>query len=162
MPEITLGDALRLGSAIVPVPHSSEIRRCGVGMVYAAHGVLSLECATISLLYPGIIDMGWECPWCEVSCKSGALFGAAVIQHPFMFHYLTGEITLEAIAEWLDFISTRPDWPEMQAWMANPKRVIGRLIDQEIHPSIGGERHIHSSTVTMSLRSSIRLCESPD
>ncbi len=148
MPEITLGDALRLGSAIVPAPHSSDIRRCGIGMVYAAHGVLSLECATINLLYPGIIDMGWECPWCEISCKSGALSGAAVIQHPFMLHYLTGEITLETIAEWLDFISTRPAWREMQAWMANPNRVIGRLSDREIQSRMGSEGHFHFSAVT--------------
>jgi hypothetical protein len=110
MPEITLGDALRLGSAIVPKPHSSEIKRCGIGMVYEAHGVDSTRCSTINLLYPGIIDTVQECPWCGES----PLVGAPVIQHPFMLHYLTGEITIEAIAEWLDIISCRLSWKQMR------------------------------------------------
>lgn len=120
---LSLGDALRLGSAVVPTPHSSHIERCGVGMVYAALGVRSADCNTINLLYPAKVDKIWPCPWCD----EGELAGASVVRHPFMIHYLTGEIALEALAQWLDFLfaGAEPSWAEiqtrMQAMTARPR-----------------------------------------
>lgn len=109
---ISLGDALRLGSAVVPTPHSSHIERCGVGMVYAAHGVRAIDCGTINLLYPTQIDKIWPCAWCDES----ELVDASVVRHPFMLHYLTGEISLEDLAKWLDFLmgGPEPHWNEIQ------------------------------------------------
>src|SRR5277367_3451758 len=109
---ISLGDALRLGSAVVPAPHSSSMERCGVGMIYAAHGVQAADCGTINLLYATKIDKLWPCAWCD----AGDLVGASVVRHPFMLHYLTGEISLEELAEWLDFLcaSPEPSWKEVQ------------------------------------------------
>ena len=111
-PTISLGDALRLGSAVVPTPHSSHIERCGVGMVYAALNVRSVDCNTINLLYPAKVDKVWPCAWCD-ECE---LVGSSVIRHPFMLHYLTGEITLEDLAQWLDFLfaDEEPSWAEIQ------------------------------------------------
>jgi hypothetical protein len=116
---LPLGDALRLGSAVVAPPHSMEIERCGIGMVYQAHGirgVRSTDCGTINLIYHGIIDKAWPCPWCEerAEIQGWGLAGVAVIQHPFGKHYLTGQISLEQLAEWLDFIGTDPDWKQLQ------------------------------------------------
>jgi hypothetical protein len=117
--ELSLGDALRLGSAVVPAPYGMEIERCGIGMVYRAHGVsgvLSTDCSTINLIYHGVVDKAWPCPWCDedAEIQGGGVADAAVIQHPFGKHYLTGEISIEQLAEWLDFIGTDPGWRQLQ------------------------------------------------
>jgi hypothetical protein len=112
MAELSLGDALRIGKALVSSPHSSHIENCGIGMVYAAHAVASKECGTVVLIYPALGKI-WICPWCEgADC---VLQGSVVLQHPFMLHYLTGQISLEDLAQWLDFIATDPHWNELQA-----------------------------------------------
>jgi len=115
-PELSLGDALRLGSAVVPAPHGMEIKRCGIGMVYQAHGVSSADCGTINLIYHGIVDKAWPCPWCEeeAEVQRCGVACAAVIQHPFREHYLTGQISIEQLAGWLDFIGTDPGWKQLQ------------------------------------------------
>ena len=112
--ELSLGDALRIGSVAVPAPHSSQIDRCGVGMVYAAHTVRSADCNTIQLIYPGVVDKSWPCPWCAEDGEAHELIGASVIRHPFMQHYLVGQIRIEELAEWLDFIGNDPHWRQLQ------------------------------------------------
>jgi hypothetical protein len=81
-------------------------------MVYAVLGVRSVDCNTINLLYPAKVDKIWPCPWCD----EGELVGASVVRHPFILHYLTGEIALEDLAQWLDFLfaGAEPSWAETQ------------------------------------------------
>jgi hypothetical protein len=136
--ELSFGDALRLGSAAVPAPHGMEIERCGIGMVYKAHGVRSPDCGTINLIYSGVVDKVWPCPWCadkeEVQCHG--LVGASVVRHPFSEHYLAGHISIEDLACWLDYISTDPNSKQLQGRIRTmPKFAAGTQVTRYIDPS---------------------------
>lgn len=114
--DLSFGDALLLGSAFVPTPHNMSIERCGIGMIYRALGVNSTSYSTINLIYPGIVDKAWPCPWCadKEEVQSCGLVGACVVRHPFSEHYLTRQISIEDLADWLDYISTDPNWIALQ------------------------------------------------
>jgi hypothetical protein len=122
MPNISLADAIRLGSFLVPIREAHNVERCAITMALKAIGALpenlddprsyhgesrwnqwntlAYPQRTMLDAYPWIASCNFLCRWCSLS-----LSGENVVSHPFDYHVMRGcRIAIEAFCGWIEEI----------------------------------------------------------
>jgi hypothetical protein len=105
--KLSLSDAVRLGSLLVPEPRAFETTACALGMALLANGITPSGDADqdqqrVLRLYPWIAQ-GDTCEWC-----GDWMPYETMIYHPFDQHVITGEISLERLCDWISWMEPPP------------------------------------------------------
>ncbi len=104
--KLSLSDAVRLGSLMMPNPGAGETMSCAVGMALLAHGVEpggAKDYDRLMGIYPWLRRRArHSCLWCGVALRFTGL-----LAHPFDRHVMTRQITIDALCEWIAAVERR-------------------------------------------------------
>ncbi len=96
---LSLAEAIRLGSLLMPNPAAGETRTCAIGMALLAHGSEpegALDYQRLMAIYPWLRKYRRRCPRCGIRLRY-----TGVLAHVFDRHVMKHQVTLDWFCQWL-------------------------------------------------------------
>jgi hypothetical protein len=105
MRKMQLSEAVRLGSLLLERVAAGHTTTCAVGMALLANGIEPRglgDYDRLMAVYPWLRRrLSYRCPCCRMVLRC-----TGIMAHPFDRHVMKGQLTLEALCEWIAEIET--------------------------------------------------------